>query len=288
MKFIKKLFRSRKLFKKNIKTLASNSKALARINIENYIDKNLYKNPRYEDPKKLNKFEYQCYSQNGEDGIIEEIFKRIGADNSFFVEFGASTNGLENNTTYLLLKNWKGCWMEADPKNVEGIKKKFINFVVNKTLSIKSAFVTAKNIEEILKKLNVPKEFDLLSIDIDGNDYWVWKAIANYNPRVVIIEYNPVFDPALKWVMKYNPKHVWNGTIYYGASLKSLENLGSKKGYKLVGCNFTGANAFFVREDLAKDKFLEPYTSENHYEPPRYFLLRTVSHDRDIGDFENI
>ncbi|MFC1703305.1 hypothetical protein ACFL1E_00785 [Candidatus Omnitrophota bacterium] len=289
MKIFRKLIKAKAKHKKNLKDLATNSRVAARVAIENYINENLYNSSKYQNPKKLNRFEFQCHSQNGEDGIIAEIFRRIGVTNQFFVEFGASTNGLENNTTYLLLKGWKGgAWIEGNPKDVERIKRKYRTFVNNKKLSVRCAFVTAENIEGLFKELDIPKEFDLLSVDIDGNDYWVWKAITHYRPRVVVIEYNPSFDSDLKWVMKYNPQHVWNGTIYYGASLKSLEILGAQKGYKLIGCNFTGANAFFVREDLVKDKFLEPFTSENHYEPPRYYLLRTVGHERDFGDFESI
>jgi len=256
------------------------------INIDTYIQKHMYENPRYQDAKRLNRFEYQVYSQNGEDGIITEIFERIGITNKFFVEFGASV--LMNNTTLLLLKNWTGVWIEAVPDITEGIKAKHRALIENKRLLIKNAFVDSENIEKLFKELNVPEEFDLLSIDIDGNDYWIWKAIENYRPRVVVIEYNAKFGPDMKWVMKYNPNHRWSGTCYHGASLKSLEMLGLTKGYKLVGCDFNGVNAFFVRENLIGEKFLAPFTAENHYEPPRYYLARQVGHARDLADFESV
>lgn len=256
------------------------------ISIDNYISKYLYENPKYQNPKRLNQFEYQVYSQNGEDGIITEIFKRVGTTNKFFVEFGASE--LMNNTTFLLLKEWRGAWIEADPDIVKRIKAKHSSLIRKESLLVKNAAVTAENVETLFKELEVPKEFDLLSIDIDGNDYWVWKAIENYRPRAVIIEYNAKLRQDVKWVMRYKPDCRWRGTCYQGASLKSLEILGLEKGYNLVGCDFNGVNSFFVRRDLTEDKFLKPYTAENHYEPPRHFLQREIGRPRDLGDFESI
>ena len=272
---------------KDVSELIDLNKRLLEINIDNYINKNLHENKRYTDSKKLNQYEYQVYSQNGEDGIIAEIFKRIGVTNKFCVEFGAQ-NGLANNTTCLMLKDWTSAWIEARTDFIEQIESKFDIHIRNNKLALKKAFVTAENIESLFKELNVPEEFDLLSIDIDGNDYWVWKAIKNYSPRVVVIEYNAMLLPHDERIMKYNPDHVWKGTGYFGASLQSMEILGHTKGYKLVGCNFIGVNAFFVREDLVADQFLDPFTAENHYEPPRYYLQRHICHPKDFGEFKTI
>lgn len=242
---------------------------------------------KYEDPTCLNRFEYEIFSQSGEDGIIDEIFRRIGADNRYFVEFGAG-NGLQNSTAALLLKNWVGLWMEADPGNGEIIRKKFASLLLKHRLSFLSSFITAENIEELFGQADVPESFDLLSIDLDGNDYWIWKTITHYSPRVVMCEYNPRYGSDLKWVMKYNPAHRWNGTCYYGASLKSLELLGREKGYKLVACNTAGVNAFFVRNDLVGAHFSPPFTSEFLYEPQRTFLIKSPLQRNDFGDFESI
>lgn len=271
-----------------LKGLRYDIETLGKIAVEDFIDRQMRENPRYQNSKRLNMYEQQVYSQNGEDGIIAEIFRRIGTKNKFFVEFGVG-DGLENNTAYLLLKNWTGYWIDGNKESVNRIKQRFSLAINKKILLIDYAFVTAESIEALFKKVNVPEEFDLLSIDINGNDYWVWKAIENYRPRVVIIEYNAIFPPDVELVIKYNPKFVGNETCYFGASLKSLEILGSKKGYKLVGCDFRGVNAFFVREDLVKDKFLEPFTAENHYEPYRSHYLGTkIDHPRPFafGDFE--
>jgi len=222
--------------------------------VNDYLNKYLYENPAYQNPKKLNKYEYKTFSQNGEDGIIEEIFLRIGDGNKFFVEFGAA-NGLANNTTFLLVKGWHGLWIERDRNYEKGIKEKFGSLIFKRDLTCKFSAVTAANIEQLFHESNVPKEFDLLAIDIDGNDYWIWKAIQFFRPRVVVIEYNRSFGPRTKWVMKYNPNHIWRRGSYCGASLKSLEILGENKGYCLVGCDFRGVNAFFVRKDLTGGSF---------------------------------
>ena len=258
----------------------------AELSRDDYLRKYLYDNEKYANAKKLNKFEYNVYSQGGEDGLLAEIFKRTGTTNKFFVEFGIG-NGLQNNTLFLLLNGWQGCWIDGAEKAVKSIKETH-KFVIGKKLEVKNSFITAENIESLFALLAIPKEPDFLSIDIDGNDYWVWRAISKYQPRVVVIEYNGLFPPDLKWVMKYNPQNKWNRTSYYGASLKSLELLGREKGYKLVGCNFAGENAFFVREDLVGDKFHEPFTAENHYETKKLFLLRESGDRRSFGEFENI
>lgn len=257
---------------------------MEKVMIDDYIQRNLFENKKYQIPKKLNRHEHQVYSQNGEDGIIEEILNRIGTTNRYFVEFGVG-DGLENNTAYLLTQDWAGYWIDGNPQYVKYIQEKFRWMVEKKSLIVKRAIVTAAEIENIFREGSVPEEFDVLSIDIDGNDYWIWKAIQGYHPRVVVIEYNALYPAHLQWIQKYDAGRKWDSTSYFGVSLKSLELLGVKKGYKLVGCNFTGVNAFFVRKDLVGDKFHEPFTAENHYEPPRYYLKRSVGQKRNFGEF---
>jgi hypothetical protein len=253
--------------------------------IAQYLQKYLYDNPKYADPKKLNKYEYQVFSQNGEDGIIAEIFKRIGTSNKFFFEFGVES-GMECNTLLLLMQGWRGCWIEGNPAYARAARKKFAQFTEHGKLEIKESFVTSENIEQLLSDTKAPKDLDLLSIDIDGNDYWVWKAISKWSPRVVVIEYNAMYQPPIEFCVTYEPYRPYVGNSYFGASLKTFELLAEKKGYRLVGCNFHGANAFFVREDLVKNHFAAPYTAEHHHEPPRYHLAVTFGHKGDFGPFE--
>jgi hypothetical protein len=124
----------------------------------------------------------------------------------------------------------------------------------------------------------VPQAFDLLSLDIDGNDYWVWQAI-NYQPRVVVIEYNAHFPPNQRRSIVYDPAFRWNGSDYFGASLLAMKELGEKKGFVLVHCERTGANAFFVAKSALPPGFA-PRPIEAIYRPPNY-LNRGLRWPRD-------
>ncbi len=250
--------------------------------IDDYLQRYLHQDPKYANSKRVSQYEHQVFSQNGEDGILQEIFRRIGASNRFFVEFGVG-NGLENNTAFLLIEGWSGRWMDCDRRSIAEARQNASQYVQADRLRIQQASVTAESINDLLRGLEVPSEIDLLSIDIDGNDYWVWKAITATRPRVVVIEYNPIFPPPSTWVMPYNPNHRFRLDSYHGASLQALAFLGQELGYNLVGCNFQGVNAFFVRQDLCRDYFSEPFSAEHHYEPPRYFLRRTLGHRRRLA-----
>lgn len=235
------------------------------------------------DARRLARHEATVYSQFGEDGIIAEIFRRIGPTNRYFVEFG-SGDGRENNTVLLLLGGWSGLWMDAQAEAIRTAGEKFRAQIEESRLGVRHVFVNAENIEELLAAARVPASPDLLSIDIDRNDYWVWKAIRSYQPRAVVIEYNAVFPPGISWVVNYEAQSLWDGTSHFGASLTALERLGRQKGYALVGSNLLGSNAFFVREDLAGDRFAAPFTAENHYQPARYYMVwYKDGHPRRVG-----
>lgn len=210
---------------------------------------------------------FKAFSQFDEDGIIEEIFNRIGICNSSFVEIGIG-DGLENNSLYLLQKGWSGMWIDGAKTNVNAARAKFSS-VLDKTLTIKNEFVTPDNVNAVISDFPY-SELDFFSLDVDGNDYHIWKSITYLKPRVVCLEYNAKFRPPVEWVMKRNDTHWQDKSDYFGASLKSMELLSAEKGYSLVGCSLTGANAFFVRNDLVGDKFLAPFTAEKHYQPCRY------------------
>ena len=221
---------------------------------------------RWKDPKSLERYGYKVYSQNDEDGIIQEIFRRIGTTDKRFIEFGVQ-NGLESNCHYLLHKGWSGLWIEGSAKYVEEIHSRFRPVIKSGQLKVRNAFITRDNINDLFMSEGFSGEIDLLSIDIDGNDYYIWQAVSAVKPRVVIIEYNGKFPPDLEWKQAYNSHHIWDGSDWQGASLKAYELLGRKLGYQLVGTNLNGVNAFFVRQDLAGDKFLTPATAETMYNP---------------------
>ena len=244
----------------------------------------------------INLHEKKIYSQNGEDGIIDFIFSKIGTINKFCVEFGVG-NGFECNTVYLLeKKGWKGLmmdygadqqiqWKDVVKKAWSNRKLSLLNNVkqdmqfLKKMIrrakrssqfkrDIKIEKVTAENIQNLFQKYNVPKNFDLLSIDIDFNDYWVWKSIVDYSPRVVIIEYNSSVSPTESRVVPYDPEAKWDGTNYFGASLLASRNLGMTKGYTLVGCDSCGVNAFFCKNELLHG--IKIKNIHDLYRPPKY------------------
>ncbi len=192
--------------------------------------------------------EKQVHSQNGEDGVIEALFAELGTTNRFFVEFGCD-DGRECNAAYLLERGWSGLLMDG-----EGISS-------NPLCPVRQEFVTAENINDLFRKHKVPAEFDLLSIDIDGNDFWVWKQITA-RPRVVVIEYNANIPPNERRAIAYSPRFHWNGTDYFGASLLAMKELGQRKRYTLVYCERTGTNAFFVANELLPDGFESPRIEE--------------------------
>ncbi|MBV9988529.1 MAG: hypothetical protein JO301_12685 [Chitinophagaceae bacterium] len=252
------------------------------LEIDDYIQRHLFSNPRYQKPDKLNRFEFQAFSQFGEDGIIQEIFKRIGTTNKYFVEFGVE-DGTETNTTYLLYNGWQGVWLDGSTEHTNSIRSSCAKAIADKRLTVLTNFITAENIQSLFQQASTPAEFDLLSIDIDRNDYYVWKAIDAYKPRVVIIEYNSIYRPGCHFVVDYDPAAMWDGSSNTSASLEALYQLGLEKGYTLVASSFSGVNAFFVRQDLVGNHFTGPFTAENHYEPPRYFLYHKPGHPRSIS-----
>jgi len=240
----------------------------------------LERHPRYGDPRRVPRYSFQVNSQSGEDGILHEIFRRIGSGDRVFVEIGLA-DGLECNTAFLLAQNWRGYWIDSSGAFQRTLAQSGVG---PGRVRSAVAFVTRENVAPLLQSLGAPREFDLLSIDIDQNTYYAWSALREYRPRVVVIEYNAALPPDLDWKVAYDPRRVWDGTQNFGASLKALELLGREMGYELVGCDLAGTNAFFVREDLVGEKFAAPFTAENHYEPMRYALLQRRGHQRGILD----
>jgi len=244
--------------------------------------------PRNADPKRLGRHGYKVFSQNDEDGIIAEIFARIGQTNRRFVEFGVET-GTECNTVKLLVEGWCGLWIETNPASASLIGAKFAPFIASGALTVVEGLVTACNIDELIGGGGLNGEIDLLSIDIDYNDYWIWKAVSVVAPRVVVIEYNATLRPPMSVTVPYRPDGRWDGSNFYGASLEALVRLGTDKGYRLVGCSLAGVNAFFVRADLCGDRFVEPATAREHYEPPRHYLhLLPSGHRSAPGSFVDV
>lgn len=240
----------------------------------------LENHPRYGDPKRLLRYASQVNSQSGEDGIIHEIFRRIGVGKRVFVEIGTE-DGLECNTAFLIAKGWTGYWIDGRD---DCRKTLAAAGVAPERVRSLAEFVTRENAPSLLERLGVPNEFDLLSLDIDQNTYYVWEALKSYRPRAVVVEYNAALPADLDWKVRYEARRVWDTSQNFGASLKAMELLGRGMGYSLVGCDIAGTNAFFVRNDLVGEAFAAPFTAENHYEPVRYALLHRRGHRRGILD----
>jgi hypothetical protein len=266
---------------------AEQSRYLAQLRVQRAWDEEM-KKQRHADPKRLVRYGYKVYSQNDEDGIIAEIFRRIGTTNRTFVEFGVET-GVECNTAKLLVEGWRGLWIESNAASAGAIRREVAPFIAAGNLVLQESLVTAENINALIGQGGFSGEIDLLSIDIDRNDYWVWKAIDVVSPRVVAIEYNATLRPPMALVVPYRADAQWDGSNHYGASLEALVRLATARNYRLVGCSIAGVNAFFVRADLCADRFLEPATAEEHYEPPRhYFHMLPAGHRSRPGLFEQV
>jgi hypothetical protein len=196
--------------------------------------------------------EFQVFSQNGEDGILQFLVRKIQVGRRIFVEFGVE-NYTESNTRFLLVNdNWSGLVIDGGSENIGYIRRDPIYWKHN--LKAEQAFITRENINELILKNGINGEIGVLSIDVDGNDYWIWEAIQIVTPAIVVVEYNSRFGPTRSVTIPYDPDFKRSSAhcsyIYYGASLNALCRLGRKKGYALVGCNSAGNNAFFVKEDL--------------------------------------
>ena len=219
---------------------------------------------RYHDDG-LSAAELRVFSQNGEDGVLAEIFSRIGVEARFFVEFGVES-GVECNTRFLAeVLGWSGVYFECDPRGFDTLSRRLDN---RPDITIAQRMVTPANINDEFAAADVPAEFDLLSIDVDGQDYWIWEALDGYAPRVVVIEYNSSLAADERLVEPKNISSTRDFSDFFGASLGAIRALGETKGYRLVHCELSGVNAFFVREDLAA-AFVVPPVPRG----PNFYLL---------------
>lgn len=174
-------------------------------------------------------------SQNGEDGVLAALFEEIGTTNRRLVEFGCG-DAVQCNSAHLLANGWTGLLMDPFAENR------------NPHVEVQQELVTAENVQALFDHHGVPATFDLLSVDIDGNDLWVWDRITS-RARVVVVEYNALVSPHLSRTVAYDPDFRWDSTDHFGASLRALAGLGRTKGYTLVHCERRGVNAFFVADE---------------------------------------
>ena len=202
--------------------------------------------------KSFREAEFKVFSQFGDDGIIQYLIARLDIPHalSTFVEFGVQDYS-ESNTRFLLLNdNWRGLVMDGDERNMEGLKARDMYW--RHDLTALCRWIDRDNINAILRDSGFSGPIGILSVDIDGNDYWVWQRIEVVQPVVVIAEYNSVFGAGQSVTVPYDPAfdrtkaHYSN--LYWGASLSALASLARSKGYAFVGSNLAGNNAYFVHE----------------------------------------
>lgn len=244
-----------KFFKKNIKNFITKN-FLPKENEKNKIllaQSIALRNRSLNSINEIGDVEFSCFSQYGEDGIIDWLVSRLPTIPKKFVEFGVEDYRESNTRLLLQLRNWQGLIIDGS--------KEFIQDIMNQDISwrhyVKAVckYITKENINSLIEKNNMSDDIGLLSIDIDGNDYHVWQSINVIKPAIVVIEYNAVFGDIHSVTVPYRPDFLRNkahfSTLYFGASLPALIMLGKEKGYTFVGTNTIGANAFFIRNDLA-------------------------------------
>jgi len=207
---------------------------------------------RLKNSSNIQDYEFKIFSQWGEDGIIQKLVSCIEIKNKTFIEFGVQ-DFTESNCRYLMMNdNWSGFVIDGATENIERLKSSY--YYHQYQIDSLAAFITRENINELLRQSRFERDLGILCIDLDGVDYYIYEAIEEFYPRILILEYNAVFGKNRKIAVPYDAaffrttNHFPN--LYYGASLAAMEYLAAKKGYTLVGTTSSGGNAFFVRNDL--------------------------------------
>lgn len=237
----------------------------------------LVQNQAHQKPNRLRDVGFKVFSQFDEDGVIQYLVGLMPEIPQFFVEIGVE-DYRESNTRLLLEKdNWRGLILDSGPEASVFLRESGLDIM--RTIDFRQAFITTENIERLLD--GVPKDLGLLSIDIDGMDYHIWRAIQGVRPAIVSVEYNSTFGPKAKVTVPYQPDFTRSShhfsELCYGASLAALADLGDEKGYALVGTS-TGPNAFFVRRALLAtlpEGVLPEVSVEEAYYEARYRESKT-------------
>jgi hypothetical protein len=200
--------------------------------------------------------EFRVFSQFGDDGIIQYIVSRLNLPEAErrFIEFGVE-NYREANTRFLLLNdNWSGLVMDGSEHHVWCIRNEQIYW--RHDLTALARFITRENINSVIEAAGFGERIGILSVDVDGNDYWIWEAITSVDPAVVIVEYNGIFGSREAVTVPYQADFVRQNAhysyLYWGTSLQALCHLAARKCYTWIGCNSAGNNAYFVRNEYAE------------------------------------
>ena len=187
----------------------------------------------------------------------------------------------------LINNNWSGLVFDSSLENINYIKQDKIYWQYN--LKAECAFIDRENINELLINNGITGDVGLLSIDIDGNDYWIWESIHCIKPRIVICEYNGQLGYKRKVTVPYDKyfsrSEAHFSNLYYGASISALSHLAETKGYELLGSNSAGNNLFFLRKDLVSDRSI--HTPETAYTKPHFRESRDINGNLSYLDFSD-
>lgn len=214
--------------------------------------------------------EFSVFSQYGDDGIIQYLISVLGISSKIFIEFGVQDYS-ESNTKFLLMNNnWRGLIIDGGEDYINTVKQS--NLYWKYDLTAVHSFITKENINSLFNQYGFKDEIGILSVDIDGNDYWVWEAINTVKPIIVITEYNSVFGADHAITVPYDKDfyrtNAHFSNLYWGASLGAFDQLAKQKGYTLIGSNSNGNNAYFVRTDKLCN--LKPLTVKEAYVESRF------------------
>ena len=201
------------------------------------------------------KYEFKVFSQWGEDGIIQFLVNNLEIRDRAFIEFGVE-DFAESNCRFLMMKDqWRGFVIDGSEANIKKLQNSY--YYWQHHLSAKAAFITSENIAGLLEDSGFPKDLGILSVDIDGIDYYVLEALSDWRPSIIIVEFNEVFGWDRPVTVPYEPSFVRHkrssSNIYYGANLPAYLSLLNKRDYALVGTNSVSSNAFFVKRCLLND-----------------------------------
>jgi len=240
--------------------------------------------PKFED------VEFRAFSQNGEDGILLYIFSLIGTTNKRLVDIGCGSGIISNSANLIINHGWTGLLIDGNEDNIR-LGREFYSKCPDTRVwppTLLHAWVTKDNINSLLSAYSFEGEIDLLSLDIDGIDYWIWQAIELISPRVVVLEYMNIWGSQRSVTVPYQENFVGKydelGLYYGSASLSAFVKLGKKKGYRLVGCQRYGFNAFFIRLGIGEDIIPEIYPDECFSHPLVKYgmekrLMKTKQHE---------
>lgn len=242
---------------------------------------------------RLEEVGFRVFSESDEDGILHYLFSVLGTSTRTLVDLGASQLHGSNTANLLVNHGWTGLLIDGSNERIDALTAFYRECpeTSNYPPQCVASWITAENVNELLESHGQTGSIDLLSIDLDGVDYWIWKALDIVQPRVVVVEYQCIWGPDRSVTVPYDPqfKAVFEGKygVYNSASLAAFVKLGALKGYRLVGCQRYGYNAFFVRNDVGADTLPAVTPKECFKHPfPRWAMATLLPRVKDLNWIE--